>query len=597
MSTLLPLRSTLAVALAMAALPAMAGQFGNTVVFGDSLSDSGHFQIMLPPEVRPATGRFTTNPAWVWAEYVANHYGGDGRTDNQGGDNYAQGGSRVTVQNGAAESTVSQMQRYLGSAGGKADPRTLYTVWTGANDIFAIAGAGAPAQQTIATAVGGVVQIVGSLDAAGARYILVPNLPDMGLTPNAIAAGPAGQAALTQLAATYSTSMYGALAQAGLRVIPLDTFSMLREVVASPATYGLRNVTQTACLPPSGSSLTCNPTSLVAPDAASTYLFADGVHPSAAGHALLADYALSVLEGPMLVGVLPHSAKATGRGRAEQVASHLAGVPDPAGWRWWGGLRADVQDHDGLYDGIAPAGLFGVDWSNGDGLVAGGFAGYGRLRADFGGDRGDFRQADASIGAFLGWRGGQGWINGQLSYAALDHDVTRKVHMGPATRRHAGSADGSNLALGVNGGWEFGDGAFRHGPVAGLLWQSIDVDGYSEDNLSSSALAYPDQSLDSLVGSVGWQARFEAGSWQPYLRATWDHEFEDAPDEVFARLQTLPGQEFAVPAHAFDDAYGTVAVGARMQWGGVQAEIGARTSVGQSGGSDSGVFLSLGGSF
>ena len=156
MSTLLPLRSTLAVALAMAALPAMAGQFGNTVVFGDSLSDSGHFQIMLPPEVRPATGRFTTNPAWVWAEYVANHYGGDGRTDNQGGDNYAQGGSRVTVQNGAAESTVSQMQRYLGSAGGKADPRTLYTVWTGANDIFAIAGAGAPAQQTIATAVGGV---------------------------------------------------------------------------------------------------------------------------------------------------------------------------------------------------------------------------------------------------------------------------------------------------------------------------------------------------------------------------------------------------------------------------------------------------------
>ena len=233
MSTLLPLRSTLAVALAMAALPAMAGQFGNTVVFGDSLSDSGHFQIMLPPEVRPATGRFTTNPAWVWAEYVANHYGGDGRTDNQGGDNYAQGGSRVTVQNGAAESTVSQMQRYLGSAGGKADPRTLYTVWTGANDIFAIAGAGAPAQQTIATAVGGVVQIVGSLDAAGARYILVPNLPDMGLTPNAIAAGPAGQAALTQLAATYNASMYGALGQAGLRVIPLDTFSMLREVTPS----------------------------------------------------------------------------------------------------------------------------------------------------------------------------------------------------------------------------------------------------------------------------------------------------------------------------------------------------------------------------
>ena len=32
-----------------------------------------------------------------------------------------------------------------------------------------------------------------------------------------------------------------------------------------------------------------------------------------------------------------------------------------------------------------------------------------------------------------------------------------------------------------------------------------------------------------------------------YLRATWDHEFEDAQEEVFARLQTLPDQEYAVP--------------------------------------------------
>ena len=233
MSTLLPLRSTLAVALAMAALPAMAGQFGNTVVFGDSLSDSGHFHIMLPPEVRPATGRFTTNPAWVWAEYVANHYGGDGRTDNQGGDNYAQGGSRVTVQNGPAESTLAQVGTYLAAHGGRADPDALYTVWTGANDLFAVAAGTEPAAETIATAVVGVVRIVGTLQGAGARYVLVPSLPDMGLTPDARAAGPVGQAALSQLSANYNSAMYGALARAGYRVIPLDTYTMLREVVAN----------------------------------------------------------------------------------------------------------------------------------------------------------------------------------------------------------------------------------------------------------------------------------------------------------------------------------------------------------------------------
>ena len=594
-----PLPTTLAIALALAATPALAQQFNGTVFFGDSLTDSGHFQNQLPEAVRPATGRFTTNPGWVWAEYVARHYEADGRTDNQGGDNYAQGGSRVTVQNGAAESTVSQAARYLSANGGKADPRTLYTVWTGANDLFAIAAGAAPAQATLATAVGGVVQIVGTLDAAGARYILVPTLPDMGLTPNAIAAGPAGQAALTQLSSTYNASMYGALAQAGYRVIPLDTFSMLREVVASPATYGLRNVTQTACLPPGGSSLTCNPGSLVSPDAASTYLFADGVHPSSAAHAILGDYAISVLEGPQLVALLPHSAQATGRSRADQVAWHLTGAPESAGLRWWGGLRGDNQRHEegDLYEGLAPAGLFGLDWSNGGGLVAGGFVGYGRVDADFGGGRGDFRQADASFGGFLGWYGERAWANAQASHTWLDYDVVREVRMGPATRRHAGSADGSNTAFGVNGGWEFGEGALRHGPVAGLLWQSIDIDGFSEDNLASTALAYPDQGVDSLVGSVGWQLRYAGAAWGPYLRATWDHEFEDAPEEAFARLQTLPGQEYAVPAHAFDEDFGTVVVGARRNWGGLQADLGVRASVGQNGGNDAGLFVTLGGSF
>jgi len=599
MSASRPHRSTLAVALALAAAPALAAEFNSTVFFGDSLTDSGHFQNQLPPAVQPVTGKFTTNPAWVWAEYVADHYDGNGRTDNQGGDNYAQGGSRVTLQNGVAESTVSQVGRYLAANGGKADAGALYTVWTGANDIFAIAGAGAPPQETIATAVGGVVQIVGTLDAAGARYILVPSLPDMGITPNAIAAGPAGQAALTQLATTYNTAMYGALAQNGYRVIPLDTFSMLREVVASPATYGLRNVTETACLPPEGSSLTCNPSSLAAPDAASTYLFADGVHPSGAAHAILADYAISVLEGPRLVGLLPHSAQVIGRSRADQVAGHLPQAPEAAGLSWWGGLRGDYQryDHADLYDGLAPAGLFGLDWSNGNGLVAGGFLGYGRLDADFGQSRGDFRQADTTFGGFLGWFGDGAWVNGQVSYSQLDYDVTREVRMGPSVRRHAGSADGSNTAVGVDGGWEFGDGSLRHGPVAGLLWQKIEVDGFSEDNLSSTALAYSDQSLDSLVGSLGWQVRYDAGGWEPYLRATWDHEFEDAPDEVSARLQTLPDQEFAVPAQEFDGDFGTAVLGARMHWGGLQADIGARTTVGQRGGADSGLFVTLGGSF
>ncbi|MBD9367186.1 autotransporter domain-containing protein [Xanthomonas sp. XNM01] len=593
-----PLRTTLAIALALAAAPALATDFSGTVFFGDSLTDSGHFRTQIPEAVRPVTGKFTTNPGLVWAEHVARYYGGDGSTDNTGGDNYAQGGSRVTVQNGPAESTVSQVTRYLASTGGRADPNALYSVWTGANDIFAVA-AGAPVASTLQTAVTGVVQSVGALDAAGARYILVPNLPDMGITPQAIAAGPAGQAALTQLSSTFNTSMYGALAQAGYQVIPLDTFGILREIVASPATYGFRNVTQTGCLlAPGGNALTCNPTSYRTPDAAQAYLFADGVHPSDAAHGMLGQYAVSVLEAPTLNAVLSQSATVIGRARAEQVAAHLQSAPTADGTRWWGGIRGDNQryDHADLYDGMAPSGLFGVDWAR-DGMVFGGFLGYGRLDADFGQNRGGFTQSDVTIGGFAGWYGERTWVNAQASYTRLDYDVDREVHLGPALRRHSGSADGRNVSVGLSGGYSFGEGAFTHGPVASLLWQKVEVDGYTESNTASTALIYGDQEIDSLVGSLGWQASYDIGPAVPYIRATWDREFEDRPEQAFARLQTLPGMQYAVPGMQLDDSYGTVVLGARTRLLGLDADIGARSTVGRSGAADNSVFVTFSGGF
>ncbi len=598
MSKPLPLRRLLPLALALAATPAMAGEYSRTVFFGDSLTDSGHFRGQIPEAARPFTGKFTTNPALVWSEYLARYYGTDANPAVEGGDNYAQGGSRVAVPNGPADSTLAQVGAYLAASGGRADANALYTVWTGANDIFAVASGTAP-QAALATAIGGTVQAVGALDAAGARYILVPSMPDLGITPNAIAAGPVAQASLTALAAGYNEALYGALGQAGYRVIPLDTFNMMRELSASPATYGLVNVTSPACLPPGASSLTCNPTSMVSPEAASTYLFADGVHPSGAVHRMLGDYAVSVLEAPRLAALLPHAAIVSGRSQAEQVASHVEAGPQAAGVRWWGGLRADHQRYDSgdLYDGVAPAALFGVDWSNGNGLVAGAFAGHSRMDADFGGDHGGFTQSGTTLGGFLGWYGERAWVNGQASYTRLDVDVDRDVAIGPALRRHSGSTDGEATALGLSTGYLFGEGAFRHGPVAGLLWQDVELDGWREGNPSSTAMLLPDQSRDSMVGSLGWQFRYRMEGVTPYLRATWDKEFEDAPAQATARLQTLPGLEYAVPGVAFDDAYGTVVLGAKFQLFGLEADLGARGTTGHSGGSDAGVFLGLGGSF
>lgn len=609
MTSFRPVRTLLAAALALVAAPALAQTYSQTVFFGDSLTDGGFFRPLLPPEAQPVIGQFTTNPGWVWSQYLADYYGTNGSANGNGqtGDNYAVGGAMVGTDRGGAlgptPSLATQMSNYLASTGGRANPDALYTVWGGANDLFSVTDP-AQAPAIIGAAVTAQVGIVGTLKNAGARYILVPNIPDLGLTPSFIAQDMAAQG--TALATAYNNGLYGALNSAGLRVIPLDTFSFLREAVANPGLYGFRNVTGTACQPQiTAQSLTCNPTTYVSPDAASAYLFADGVHPTVAAHQIISQLAVSMLEGPRQIALLPHSAATIGRARADRVSAHLAVKPEADGMRWWSDVRGDNQRFDkggtgAGFDGGGPTLTFGIDWASGN-LVYGAFAGYGQQKIDFGHRAGDFDQTDTSLGGFLGWYGEQGlWANAQLSYTKLGFDVDRKVNLGPATRSHHGSPDGDNLSLGIDAGWEFGDGALRHGPVVGLLAQRIDVDGYAESDAAlSSSLSFPEQSYDSLIGSVGYQASYAINPHlRPYAQLTYDREFEEADAEAFAHAQSLPGTgNYAVPGLDFDRNYGTLLLGARSQLFGLDANFGASLTVGQKEGNNATVFATVGKGF
>ena len=608
-----PVRSVLTVALitaaAAVAAPAFAaGPYSQTVFFGDSLTDGGFFRPLLPASVRPLTGQFTTNPGFVWSQYLADFYGtgavpnGNGQT----GTNYAAGGARVGINStgalGPIPSLATQVTNYLAANGGRADSRALFTVWGGANDLFAITNAGAPATTTITNAVTSEIGIVAQLQNAGAKYILVATVPDLGLTPAFRALGPTAQAQGTALTTTYNSSLFSGLASNGLRVIPLDTFNLIREITASPAAYGFSNIAGTACQPQiTANSLTCNPTSYVTPDAPNTYLFADGVHPTSRAHQILSQYAVSVLEAPRQIALLPHATAVVGRARADRVSSHLAGKPEGDGMRWWVDTRADVQRYDDAnsYDGVAPALTGGVDWTSGN-FVYGGFAGLGRNFSDFGLRGGDFDQTDATLGGFAGWYGDNAWVNGQLSYSMLRYEVNREVWLGPVKRGHSGSPDGSNLTFGVNAGYNFTDEALTHGPVVSVLAQQIDIDGYAEDQPTlSTSLAYPDQSFDSLITSLGWQANYKINDHlTPYARMTWDVEHEDQAKEAFARSQSITGSlQYAVPGQTFDDSYLTLQMGARTELFGMDANIGASVTTMQGGGNDATLFATFGKQF
>jgi len=488
--------SLLAAALALAALPAAVqasdSPFTKTIFFGDSLTDGGYFRPLLIQMVGPngaTIGQFTNNPNYVWSQYLADYYGSNAQAAWTGnmtanptlasGNNWAVGGARTGTSYagglGYTPSLAAQYARYL-SAGNTVDRNALYTVWGGANDLFAVQANPSQAQQIIGAAVTAQVGLVGALTSAGAQYILVPTLPDLGLTPDSRAGGAAAMAQGTALTSAYNNALFSSLASSNLRVIPLDTFHFLQEVVANPGAYGITNVSGKACAvqppPAGGSSLFCSPLSTV--PGGSSYLFADGVHPTAAAHEALADFAISVIEGPRQIALLPHSETVIGRARAQMVDGAIASFGKEDGMRWWADVRGDQQRYEApyRYDGIGPAASFGIGWTSGN-LVYGAFAGYGRQNNDFGEDRGEFQQTDAGLGGFVGWRGDGLWANAQLAWTDVGFDVDRVVPLGPATRVHSGSPDGDNLSIGASAGWEFEHGALRHGPVLSLLSQQI----------------------------------------------------------------------------------------------------------------------------
>ena len=188
--------------------------------------------------------------------------------------------------------------------GGSAPSDALYTFSIGANDLFAILG-GQTGGLTPAQAAGAAAQVVAdqaaALAAAGAKKLVLFDVPDLGQTPEITSLGsPAASAAATALSLFFDQAVLKDLAPAeaaGLTVYDLDTFNLIDAAVQNPGAFGFSNVTD----PCWTGGFRGGPGSLCSTDPAEqdTSLFWDHVHPTAAGHLLVADAALSALGLPV----------------------------------------------------------------------------------------------------------------------------------------------------------------------------------------------------------------------------------------------------------------------------------------------------------
>jgi phospholipase/lecithinase/hemolysin len=290
------------------------GPYGSIVVFGTSLSDSGNafalvgdantppdFDLnpLLIPSAPYAKGGHHFSNGATWVEQLARPMGLAGSvrpalaSSDPGALNFAVGAARAR-EDGLNYNLSRQVTDFLQQSGSVAPSDALYVIEMGSNDVrdaFQVFAGGGDGSGILLEANASIANTIQALYGAGARRFLVWTSPNVGLTPAIRSLGPAAIGLATSLTEAFNGGLDGVLGQLsvilpGSTIRQLDAFTLLDDAVAHPELYGLTNVT-TACVTPNEQPFTCRQ-----PDG---FLFWDGIHPTAAGHAIVAREAARVL--------------------------------------------------------------------------------------------------------------------------------------------------------------------------------------------------------------------------------------------------------------------------------------------------------------
>jgi phospholipase/lecithinase/hemolysin len=300
--------------------------YSGIVVFGTSLSDSGNAfalrggtntppdydlsPLLVPNAPYMRGGHHFSNGA-TWIEQFARALGLAGTvrpaygSDSPIATNYAVGAARACEAPGDENVNLAdQVAAFLTDSGG-APSDALYVIEMGGNDVRdAIAaalgilqggGSFSQAMQAaapiLACAQQAIQNAIVTLQQAGARHFLVWTAPNLELTPAVRSLGPGAMQVASLLSTMFNQMLLPtvhALDQASedIDIAVLDAFTLLQQISANPANFGLANAT-TACVIPNDEPFSCQ--------AADDYLFWDGIHPTSAAHALVAHEAARVL--------------------------------------------------------------------------------------------------------------------------------------------------------------------------------------------------------------------------------------------------------------------------------------------------------------
>jgi phospholipase/lecithinase/hemolysin len=294
---------------------AVAASGDRIVVFGTSLSDPGNAFVLTGGTNAPPTysvspllipdrpydrgGHHFSNGA-TWIEQLASSHGlgtsvQPAFRDGSLATNYAVGAARAR-EDGANVNLPMQVSAFLDHSDGIAPAEAMYVIEMGSNDVRdaleVVVREGNPFD-VIQEALTSIAVNIALLHSKGARRFLVWNVPNVALTPaiRMLDVQFSGAAFVTgQLTLVFNAGLNAILESLsslpGIDIRRLDAYQTVTDMVADPAGFGLTNVTA-PCIMPNVAPFACED-----PD---QYLFWDGIHPTTAVHAIVAQRAAVVM--------------------------------------------------------------------------------------------------------------------------------------------------------------------------------------------------------------------------------------------------------------------------------------------------------------
>jgi outer membrane lipase/esterase len=609
--------------------PAAAQTVNQFIGFGDSSIDSGYYRTLPNPgggalfnsfwaaAVAAGAGPPTSSPGLMNSQVLAARFGLTALPADQGGTNYATSGAKnVTVNNGqtggftAAIPTDTQISNYLAASGGRANPNGIYLISSGGNDIsFATGGSGtgpfpSNPQAYLISAANSLASSVASLQAAGARYFVVPDQPYS--FPTGGGAANATQRADRLL---YSQTLWNSLASNGVNFIPADQNAMRLAIASNPAQFGLQfigsGVGQAACTAPPGittawallcSNNPASPSHFVTPDADQTHLFADDQHLTTAGQKILADYEYSLLVAPSEISFLAEAPVKTREAVVDTIFNQIAiseRQRKTGTFNVWASgeamsLAINSRSTGFPSDPGTPAAVTaGIDYAIANNMIVGAAFSYGQTSQSFS-LGGDFKQTDIAGSLYGAYAAGPYWARAIGTYGGLTYDVNRIVPIGITQQSNTGNTSGRNVSFAAEFGYDFTLplGGFAptapviplkapaaapwplltFGPVAGIVLQHITVNGYTETDPFAAiggftALSFGDQTRNSAVTELGYQASMDLGRWHPFTKLVWNHELASTDRSVTAALTSIVAPSYWMPAVVLGKDWGTATLG------------------------------------